>query len=73
MCTFIFCYTDGSKCNFQHIKKAMYIKSEIVTVDEQNLLTHRFPMNCDLHLFCDNSNFTVSGHNLLYIEINKES
>lgn len=73
MCTFVFRYSDGSEHDFEHIKRVEYVRSNNIVVNEQSLLTHCFPTKYDLHLFSDDSNFTVSGKDLVWIEVRKES
>ncbi len=74
MCSFIFHYENNTEHPFEHIKRITYSRAgSRVTVDEKDLLTHSFPTGTDLHLFSDTSNFTVSGKNLVYIEVRKES
>ncbi len=74
MCTFVFYYENNVTHQFERINNVRYSCGGISsTVDEKELLTHSFPTGTDLHLFSDDSNFTVSGKNLVYIEIKKES
>lgn len=73
MCTFIFCYENGDQHTFEHIKRVEYVRTNHITVSEQELLTHSFPTKYDLHLFADDSNFTVSGSNLTYIKVKLEN
>ena len=74
MCGFIFHYANNAEHPFEHIKSVKYSRDgSSTTVDEKELLTHSFPTGIDLHLFSDTSNFTVSGKNLVYIEVRKES
>lgn len=72
MCTFIFCYENGVKNSFEHITRVEYVRANNVIVSEQELLSHRFPTKHDLHLYSANSNFTVSGNNISYIEVKEE-
>lgn len=72
MCTFIFRYTDGSEHEFNNINRVEYVRSSTIVVNSNELLTHRFPTKCDLHLFSETSNFTVSGIDLVWIEVAKE-
>ena len=73
MCTFVFCYNNGIKNTFEHIISAKYSLGDgDIVVDENDLLTHGFHTGHDLRLFSNSANFTVSGNNLLYIEIQKE-
>lgn len=74
MCTFIFQYENNVTNHFENIKKVSYTRGGAgVTIGEKDLLTHTFPTGYDLHLFSDTSNFTVSGKNLVYIEVRKEN
>lgn len=74
MCTFIFQYEGNVTNHFENINKVSYVRGgSNVVVDNQSLLTHAFPIGYDLHLFSDTSNFTVSGKNLVYIEVRKEN
>lgn len=73
MCTFIFRYASGEQHTFEHIKRVEYVRASHVTVNEQELLTHNFPTKFDLHLFADNSNFTVNCSNLMYLEVKGEA
>ena len=74
MCSFIFYYENNAEHPFEHIKRVTYSRAgSSVTVDEKDMLTHSFPIGTDLHLFSDTSNFTVSGKNLICIEVRKES
>ncbi len=74
MCGFIFHYENNVKHPFEHIRSVKYYRGVSCTiVDEAELLIHSFPTGIDLHLFSDTSNFTVSGKNLVYIEVIKES
>lgn len=73
MCSFIFLFENNAEHPFEHIKRVTYSRAACgVAVDEKDLLTHSFPTGTDLHLFSDTSNFTVSGKNLVYIEVRKE-
>jgi len=72
MCTFHFRYTSGDTHVFEHITKAEFMRSNLVTVTEKDLLSFRFPTGYDLHLFSETNNFTVSGKDLTYIEVKKE-
>ncbi len=73
MYTFDFTYQDGSNKYFEHIKEVQYVRNANVTVDEKDIQNHLFPTGYDLHLFSDDLNVTVSGKNLLYIEVKKEN
>ncbi len=74
MCGFIFHYENNAEHPFEHIISVKYSHAgSSVTVEEKELLTHSFPTGIDLHLFSATSNFTISGKNLVYIEVRKES
>ncbi|MDE5696750.1 MAG: hypothetical protein K2I96_04945 [Lachnospiraceae bacterium] len=73
MYTFDFTYQDGSNKYFEHIKEVQYVRNANVTVYEKDIQKHLFPTGYDLHLFSDDLNVTVSGKNLLYIEVKKEN
>ncbi len=73
MFTFDFTHQDGSNKYFEHIKEVQYVRDTIVTVSEKDIQKHLFPTGYDLHLFSDDLNITVSGKNLLYIEVKKEN
>lgn len=74
MYSFIFHYENNSEHLFKHIKSAKYSHhGSSVTVNEQDLLNHSFPTGIDLHLFSDTSNFAISGKNLIYMEVKKET
>lgn len=72
MATFTFFYENGTKNIFEHIERAVYFRSERITVSGNQLLTHEFSLGRDICLYSTNSNFTVSGKNLSYIEITSE-
>ena len=74
MCSFIFHYENNVEHLFEHIKIVKYAYAGSgITVNEKELLSYSFPTGIDLHLFSDNSNFTVNGKNLIYIEVKKEA
>lgn len=72
MCKFFIQYSNGSVATFSHITKATYVKSTEITVEEKDLLTHLFPCERTLHLFSNDSNFTVAGKDIVWIEARKE-
>ena len=73
MVTFTFCYENGTTHSFEHITRVELVHATRVVVSEQELMTHSFPTNETYHLFSANSNFTVSGKNISYIEVEKEN
>jgi len=70
MVTFTFKYNDGAEHVFDHIETAEYGDGQRIEGNE--LLTHWFPIGYDFHLCSDDCNFTVSGSNLTYIEVESE-
>jgi len=73
MCTFTFCYRDGTEISFENITNVRYFNGEKnIEVSENELLTHCFPTKCTLHLFTNGFNRSVSGKFLSYIEVQKE-
>lgn len=70
MCTFIFRYTNGTEDAYELIKEARYVhQNESVTVPEDKLLGHCFPLEHTLWLKGEESSFTVSGTDLRSIEV----
>ena len=59
-----------------HIEKISYTKPYlnpiIVDVQGEELLTHSFPVNYDLHLYSPNASYTINRHLLYDIRIEKE-
>ena len=73
MYTFIFCYENTTKHQFEHITRVEYSSfGKQTIVSENELLSHHFPTGQTLHLFSETANFTVSGNQLSYIEVQKE-
>lgn len=73
MFTFKFTYQDGSNNYFENIKEVQYVRSTNITVAGDNIQKHLFPTGIDLHLFSETMNVTVSGKNLLFIEVKKRN
>lgn len=78
MCTFTFVYQIGEneikKC-FPHIVQVNYMSSTTkpCIVKEDELLKHCFPINKTLYLFSEDTNYSVDGNQICYIEIKKEN
>lgn len=72
MYTFNFTYQDGQNKYFEHINEVKYYIRSDYMVSGDDILKYRFPIGPTLHLFSDSSNISVSGNNLLYIEVKKE-
>lgn len=73
MFTFRFTYKDGVCKFFEHIKEVRYNRNTLFIISDGDILKHLFPIGYDLHLFSDGNNVTVSGKELLYIEVEKEN
>ena len=73
MCSFTIAYTDGTKLNFEHITRVDYTRAgQSTSITAENMLSCHYPIGCTLHLFSENSNYSVSGNGLLYIEAKSE-
>lgn len=74
MCTFTFCYKDGKQNVFENIVRVQYTQAGFSNeIEEKELLTYCFPTNATYHLFSDSTNYTVSGKDLSYIEVQEEN
>ncbi|MBA1335905.1 MAG: hypothetical protein HPY66_1723 [Firmicutes bacterium] len=74
MYTFKFYYADNTFLTFEHIIKVKYgSASTAVEVPENEILSHKFPISYDLHLFSEKASHAVSSKNLKTISITKEN
>lgn len=70
MCTFVITYTDGSWFKCLHVNSATYgTPSGNRTVQENELLTHFFPVGRSLWLHSNSGNHCVNGDGIRHIEI----
>lgn len=58
---------------YEHINKITYLDYiNDVTVCDEEILTHRFPLSCTLHLYSSTGNYVVSSDIIGTLEIEKE-
>lgn len=62
-------YSNGARERFQKITKVQYANA-VITGNE--ILTHLYPTNVDLHLFSDTKHSVVSPKNIVKIEVSAE-
>lgn len=72
MYTFSFTYSDKRVAKFDHINEVQYSYFEDTVVKGDDILHHQFPLNCNLHLYSEKTNHTVSSTNLTSITVTKE-
>lgn len=73
MYTFRFTYSDNSYRDYDNIIRVEYSVPFLddVILTEESFLSHRFPLNHDMHLYAENKNYTVICKNLVSIEVTK--
>lgn len=71
MFNFEFVYKDKSKLCAENIVKVTYINFDDVVVENEEILTHAFPVSCDLHLYSEERNYTISSNGLVSINISR--
>jgi hypothetical protein len=64
---------DGTLHTFEHITKIEYNNSSCVSVSGDSLITHRFPLQKELHLFSDAGCVTFNGKDVRYLKVMQES
>ena len=65
-----FIYNDQKKSEaFYNVIKVCY--SDVV-VENDDILNHSFPTDCDIHVYTEEGNYHVSPNNLKYIEVYKD-
>jgi len=67
----MFEYQDGHQIQCSRISTVQYETSKLITVEEDELATHNFPLNREIHLTGDQVNYTVSPDGLRAIFIAK--
>lgn len=74
MYTFKFTYSNNTYKEFKHIQMVEYYNylKEIVVVNNEEILNHRFPVDCDMYLYSKNSSYTVNKNGLIFISVTKE-
>lgn len=73
MCTFIFHFENNVEHIFEHIIRVQYFNGLTHNITENDLLTSSYPITGPIHLFSDNSSYTVNLNNISYIEVQKEN
>lgn len=74
MYTFEFTYTDKSYQCFEHIEKVEYtgITGDTIAKSGDELLSYKFPLSRDLHLFAKDASYMVSSKGIKFISVSKE-
>lgn len=63
MYSFTFHYENDTSRLFQHIVKAQYyLGSKLISVSDDELSSHCFPLKSELHIFSESANYSVSGN-----------
>jgi hypothetical protein len=74
MFTFTIYRPDGGKSLFENVDRVEYINHGLVEVLTGNdILTHRYHTNCDLHLYTADTSFAISKDVISIIEVKKEN
>lgn len=59
---------------YEHINKITYSDMvDDVVMEGDDILTHQFPINFDLHLYSETGSYTISSDVIGTFEINKEN
>lgn len=73
MYTFKIQNKDGIAQEYKHIKKVYYFDvASDYNLEGEGIFNHPYSTDCDLHLYSDNSAFTISKSEISIIEVIKE-